>query len=104
MISIWNQLKQIKVRGKKSILFEEAKNIFLNHLKKTSTLEKYNEETFVNKYYYIATLEIRPKSLITLWEKDDNLLVRTTGPRECSAWTEQDVKNHLVKNFQQSRL
>lgn len=103
LVRIWNKIKHIKVRGQNSKMFEETKIELLKHLKKISVFKKYNEEIFVNQYHFIATLEIRSKSLITLWVIDERIFW-TVMPRECSAWTEEDVQNHLVKNFRYSRL
>lgn len=103
LIRIWNQLKQIKVKGKKSILFDKAKKSFLDFISKKSKFQKFDEKIFVYKYFFIAILEIKPKTLVTLYE-DNGQIIKTTENRKTLYWTEEDLENHLIQNFQYSRL
>lgn len=103
LIRIWNQLKQIRVRGKKSVLFEEAKKSFLDFISKESKFKKYDEKIFVYKYFFVAILEVRPKTLVCLYE-DDGQIIKTIESRKYSYWNEKDLENHLIQNFRYSRL
>ncbi len=103
LIRIWNQLKQIRVRGKKAEAFEEAKKYFLNFISKRSKIQKFDEEIFVYKYFFVAILEIRPKTIVSLYE-DDGEIIRTIENRKHCYHTEEDLENHLMTNFHYSRL
>lgn len=103
MIRIWNIIKQIKVRGKKSVLFEEAKKTFLDFILKKSKFQKFDEEIFVYKYFFVAILEIRQKTIVSLYENDGEL-IKTIEFKRHSYWSEKDLRNHLIKDLQYSRL
>jgi len=103
LIRIWNQLKQIKVRGKKSILFEEAKKSFLNFISKKSKFQKFDEKTFNYKYFFIAILKIKARTILSLYENDGEI-IKTIESRKYSYWSEEDLENHLMTNFRYSRL
>ncbi len=103
LIRIWNIIKQIKVRGKKSVLFEEAKKTFLDFILKKSKFQKFDEEIFVYKYFFVAILEIRQKTIVSLYENDGEL-IKTIESKRHSYWSEKDLRNHLIKDLQYSRL